>query len=76
MKIFFLIRYFFEINLYILLISGYMFVLFRDNNIEECGLEMYFFVDMEILGKVILYDLKSGGFNILVIEDNKDEYIG
>lgn len=53
-----------------------MFVLFRDNNIEECGLEMYFFVDMEILGKVILYDLKSGGFNILVIEDNKDEYIG
>lgn len=48
----------------------------RDNNIEECGLEMYFSVDMEILGKVTSHDLKSGGSNILVTEDNKDEYIG
>ncbi|KAM8787075.1 NEDD4-like E3 ubiquitin-protein ligase WWP1 isoform 3-T5 [Rhynchonycteris naso] len=48
----------------------------RDNNIEECGLEMYFSVDMEILGKVTSHDLKLGGANILVTEDNKDEYIG
>ncbi|XP_077023246.1 NEDD4-like E3 ubiquitin-protein ligase WWP1 isoform X1 [Tamandua tetradactyla] len=48
----------------------------RDNNIEECGLEMYFSVDMEILGKVTSHDLKSGGSNILVTEENKDEYIG
>ncbi|XP_014383930.1 PREDICTED: NEDD4-like E3 ubiquitin-protein ligase WWP1 isoform X2 [Myotis brandtii] len=48
----------------------------RDNNIEECGLEMYFSVDMEILGKVTSHDLKLGGASILVTEDNKDEYIG
>lgn len=48
----------------------------RDNNIEECGLEMYFSVDMEILGKVTSHDLKVGGSNILVTEENKDEYIG
>lgn len=48
----------------------------RDNNIEECGLEMYFCVDMEILGKVTSHDLKLGGSNILVTEENKDEYIG
>uniref|UniRef100_A0A4W3IVE5 E3 ubiquitin-protein ligase n=1 Tax=Callorhinchus milii TaxID=7868 RepID=A0A4W3IVE5_CALMI len=48
----------------------------RDNNIEECGLEMYFAVDMEILGKVTSHELKAGGSNILVTEENKEEYIG
>ncbi|XP_075682149.1 NEDD4-like E3 ubiquitin-protein ligase WWP1 isoform X2 [Rhinoderma darwinii] len=48
----------------------------RDNNIEECNLEMYFAVDMEILGKVTSHDLKPGGSNILVTEENKEEYIG
>lgn len=48
----------------------------RDNNIEECGLEMYFSVDMEILGKVTSHDLKKGGSNMLVTEENKEEYIG
>nr|KAF6392657.1 hypothetical protein mPipKuh1_007842 [Pipistrellus kuhlii] len=48
----------------------------RDNDIEECGLEMYFSVDMEILRKVASHDLKPGGASILVTEDNKDEYIG
>ncbi|XP_072112602.1 NEDD4-like E3 ubiquitin-protein ligase WWP1 isoform X2 [Mobula birostris] len=48
----------------------------RDNNIEECGLEMYFAVDMEILGKVTSHELKPGGSNILVTEENKEEYIG
>ncbi|MBN3317057.1 WWP1 ligase, partial [Atractosteus spatula] len=48
----------------------------RDNNIEECGLEMYFSVDMEILGKVTSHDLKAGGANLLVTEENKEEYIG
>ncbi|XP_029447470.1 NEDD4-like E3 ubiquitin-protein ligase WWP1 isoform X6 [Rhinatrema bivittatum] len=48
----------------------------RDNNIEECGLEMYFAVDMEILGKVTSHDLKLEGSNILVTEENKEEYIG
>uniref|UniRef100_A0A8C9I502 HECT-type E3 ubiquitin transferase n=1 Tax=Piliocolobus tephrosceles TaxID=591936 RepID=A0A8C9I502_9PRIM len=48
----------------------------RDSNIEECGLEMYFSVDMEIWGKVTSHDLKLGVSNILVTEENKDEYIG
>ncbi|KAM9308410.1 NEDD4-like E3 ubiquitin-protein ligase WWP1 [Gastrophryne carolinensis] len=48
----------------------------RDNNIEECNLEMYFSVDMEILGKVTSHDLKPEGANILVTEENKEEYIG
>ncbi|XP_043960683.1 NEDD4-like E3 ubiquitin-protein ligase WWP1 [Gambusia affinis] len=47
----------------------------RDNNIEECGLEMYFSVDMEILGKISSHDLKPDGVNILVTEENKEEYI-
>ncbi|XP_037550223.1 NEDD4-like E3 ubiquitin-protein ligase WWP1 [Nematolebias whitei] len=47
----------------------------RDNNIEECGLEMYFSVDMEILGKITSHDLKPDGTNILVTEENKEEYI-
>lgn len=49
--------------------------LLRDNNIEECGLEMYFSVDMEILGKITSHDLKPDGANVLVTEENKEEYI-
>uniref|UniRef100_A0A9J8BF50 E3 ubiquitin-protein ligase n=1 Tax=Cyprinus carpio carpio TaxID=630221 RepID=A0A9J8BF50_CYPCA len=48
----------------------------RDNNIEECGLEMYFSVDMEILGKITSHDLKEDGSDVLVTEENKEEYIG
>ncbi|XP_015230450.1 PREDICTED: NEDD4-like E3 ubiquitin-protein ligase WWP1 [Cyprinodon variegatus] len=47
----------------------------RDNNIEECGLEMYFSVDMEILGKISSHDLKPDGSEVLVTEGNKEEYI-
>uniref|UniRef100_A0A3P8VZT7 E3 ubiquitin-protein ligase n=1 Tax=Cynoglossus semilaevis TaxID=244447 RepID=A0A3P8VZT7_CYNSE len=47
----------------------------RDNNIEECNLEMYFSVDMEILGKITSHDLKPDGANVLVTEENKEEYI-
>ncbi|XP_075994177.1 NEDD4-like E3 ubiquitin-protein ligase WWP1 isoform X2 [Genypterus blacodes] len=47
----------------------------RDNNIEECDLEMYFSVDMEILGKITSHDLKPDGTNVRVTEENKEEYI-
>ncbi|KAJ6661093.1 hypothetical protein lerEdw1_016894, partial [Lerista edwardsae] len=47
----------------------------KENNIEECGLEMYFSVDKEILGEVKSHDLKPNGSNILVTEENKEEYI-
>ncbi|KAM7150659.1 E3 ubiquitin-protein ligase Itchy homolog isoform 1-T1 [Macrochelys suwanniensis] len=47
----------------------------KENDIEECGLEMYFSVDKEILGEIKSHDLKPNGSNILVTEENKDEYI-
>lgn len=50
-------------------------LLFRDNNIEECGLEMFFSVDKEILGEITTHELKPGGGDIQVTEENKEEYI-
>ncbi|TVK90425.1 E3 ubiquitin-protein ligase Itchy [Bagarius yarrelli] len=47
----------------------------RENNLEECGLEMYFSVDKEILGEITTHELKPDGGNILVTEENKEEYI-
>ncbi|KAF5888924.1 E3 ubiquitin-protein ligase Itchy-like isoform X1, partial [Clarias magur] len=47
----------------------------KDNDIEECGLEMFFSVDKEILGEVSTHDLKPDGGNIQVTEENKEEYI-
>lgn len=47
----------------------------RENNLEECGVELYFAQDMEILGKVSTHQLKDDGENELVTEENKEEYI-
>ncbi|XP_030069144.1 E3 ubiquitin-protein ligase Itchy homolog isoform X2 [Microcaecilia unicolor] len=47
----------------------------KENNIEECGLEMFFSVDKEILGEVQSHELKPNGGDILVTEENKEEYI-
>ena len=47
----------------------------RENNIEECELEMYFAQDYETLGVVKTHELKPGGEEILVTEENKNEYI-
>lgn len=47
----------------------------RENDIEECGLEMFFSVDKEILGEIKSHDLKPNGSNILVTEENKEDYI-
>jgi len=47
----------------------------RDNDLEECGLELFFSTDFEILGKVEHHELKDGGDDIKVTEDNKQEYI-
>lgn len=47
----------------------------RENNIEECELEMYFATDYETLGVLKTHELKPGGEEILVTEENKDEYI-
>lgn len=48
---------------------------YRENSLEECGLELYFIQDMEILGKVTTHELKEGGESIRVTEENKEEYI-
>uniref|UniRef100_A0A8D3AGF2 E3 ubiquitin-protein ligase n=1 Tax=Scophthalmus maximus TaxID=52904 RepID=A0A8D3AGF2_SCOMX len=47
----------------------------KDNNIEECSLEMFFSVDKEILGEVTTHELKPDGGNVQVTEENKEEYI-
>lgn len=47
----------------------------KDNNIEECGLEMFFSVDKEILGEITTHELKPGGGDIQVTEENKEEYV-
>ncbi|XP_038223686.1 NEDD4-like E3 ubiquitin-protein ligase WWP2 isoform X4 [Dermochelys coriacea] len=47
----------------------------KENSLEECGLELYFIQDMEILGKVTTHELKEGGESVRVTEENKEEYI-
>jgi len=47
----------------------------RDNNVDECDLELYFTCDSETLGKYETFELKPGGSEIVVSESNKLEYI-
>ncbi|XP_022524317.2 itchy E3 ubiquitin protein ligase b [Astyanax mexicanus] len=47
----------------------------KENNIEECGLEMFFCVDKDILGEITTHELKPEGGDIQVTEENKEEYI-
>lgn len=47
----------------------------RDNNIDECGLELWFSVDFEVLGQIIHQELKDDGDKVKVSEENKEEYI-
>ncbi|XP_058061832.1 E3 ubiquitin-protein ligase Su(dx) [Anopheles bellator] len=47
----------------------------RDNSIDECGLELWFSVDFEVLGQIIHHELKENGDKERVTEENKEEYI-
>lgn len=47
----------------------------KENNIDDCDLELYFCADFEILGKIEQHELKAGGSTIRVCEENKEEYI-
>lgn len=47
----------------------------KDNNIDECGLEMWFSVDFEVLGQVIHHELKPSGDKERVTETNKEQYL-
>ncbi|CAH8614444.1 unnamed protein product [Schistosoma haematobium] len=48
---------------------------FRENNIDECGLDVYFAMDYEVLGELRTHELKPGGRDILLTDANKAEYI-
>lgn len=74
-----ILRFFILISSTVCKVSTHLFktVFFpsRENDIEECGLEMFFSVDKEILGEIKSHDLKPNGSNILVTEENKEDYI-
>ena len=48
---------------------------FSDNKIDGCELGMYFTSDFEVLGKMEQFELKKGGADIEVTDENKQEYI-
>ena len=47
----------------------------RENNIEECDLEMFFSVDYEALGELKTHEFVPDGGDKLVTEENKEEYV-
>ncbi|CAH8611586.1 unnamed protein product [Heterobilharzia americana] len=47
----------------------------QESNIDECALDIYFAMDYEILGELRTHELKPGGKDILVTDENKQEYI-
>jgi atrophin-1 interacting protein 5 (WW domain-containing E3 ubiquitin protein ligase 1) len=47
----------------------------RDNDIDECQMELYFVIDYELLGEIKHCELKEGGKDIAVNQENKEEYI-
>ncbi|CAI4227687.1 unnamed protein product [Auanema sp. JU1783] len=47
----------------------------KENNIDECDMELYFVDDYELLGELKTHELKPGGGDIPVTEANKLEYI-
>uniref|UniRef100_A0AC34QA34 E3 ubiquitin-protein ligase n=1 Tax=Panagrolaimus sp. JU765 TaxID=591449 RepID=A0AC34QA34_9BILA len=47
----------------------------RDNDIDECAMELYFVIDFELLGEIKHCELKEGGKEIPVTQENKEEYI-
>ena len=52
-----------------------LFVFCRENNVDDCDMELYFVADYELLGEVKTVELKPGGTDIKVVEENKEEYI-
>lgn len=47
----------------------------RDNAIADCGLELFFAVDFDVLGQLSSHELVPGGAERRVDDDNKDEYL-
>lgn len=47
----------------------------KENNIEDCNLELYHSVDFEVLGQVIHHELIKNGDKEMVTEQNKEKYL-
>lgn len=47
----------------------------REIDLNEYGLQLYFAQDYEVLGETKTIELKPGGGNIPVTEENKEEYV-
>ncbi|KAK9882482.1 hypothetical protein WA026_021823 [Henosepilachna vigintioctopunctata] len=47
----------------------------KENDIEDCGLELYHSVDFEVLGQVIHHELIKNGDKEKVTEENKENYL-
>uniref|UniRef100_A0A915B110 E3 ubiquitin-protein ligase n=1 Tax=Parascaris univalens TaxID=6257 RepID=A0A915B110_PARUN len=47
----------------------------KENNVDECDMELYFVADYELLGEIRTHELKEGGAELAVCEANKDEYM-
>ncbi|VDN07491.1 unnamed protein product [Thelazia callipaeda] len=47
----------------------------KENNVDECDMELYFVADYELLGEIRTHELKEGGSELKVCEENKEEYI-
>jgi atrophin-1 interacting protein 5 (WW domain-containing E3 ubiquitin protein ligase 1) len=47
----------------------------QNNDIDECQMELYFVIDYELLGEIKHCELKEGGKDIAVNQENKEEYI-
>ncbi|OQV23506.1 E3 ubiquitin-protein ligase Su(dx) [Hypsibius exemplaris] len=47
----------------------------KDNEIAECDLGLFFSSDFEVLGKVTQHELKPGGAQVAVTDENKEEYL-
>lgn len=43
----------------------------KENDLEECDLELYFAHEFEVLGEIKIHELKPGGEDIMVTEENK-----
>jgi hypothetical protein len=50
-------------------------ILKRENPINDCNLGLNFTTNYEVLGKVEEYELKPGGRQIELTDENKQEYL-
>ncbi len=46
-----------------------------ENDIDEAGMDLYFLASYEFMGKTETCELKAGGGELKVVEENKKEYI-